>query len=170
MDDYLVCSDFCEENGFPRQAEMLRALSGASGKLYVVAERGMESDDDGFDRLVDGDGSPRRVYINREEAERTAAVLTGHRLSKEPLRSRGDRPDHFTSLALEELDRGVSLALGIDFRLFPENQRDPTPFPESMTDEQFAEIARHFDRLEIFHVIEVEISVATEAPVDGPES
>ena len=63
VDENLACSDLCEENGFTRQAELLRAISGNGGKAYVVIERGSEYNDEIYSPSTGGrpqDHLPRR--------------------------------------------------------------------------------------------------------------
>jgi hypothetical protein len=157
MDEDLVVSDLCEEEGFPRQATLLRAVAGGAGKAYVVAERGFEYNDE-YNYVSDGDDTPRTLFFDRAEAEQAVCLLNGRRLREIDLAEWGRDTDDFTSLPESELERRVSAALGIEFQLFPGRVVAPTPFPASATDGEMAEVARLFDRLPFFHVIEVEFA------------
>lgn len=157
MDEDLVVSDLCEEEGFPRQAMLLRAVAGGAGKAYVVAERGFEYNDE-HEYVGSGDGTPKSLFFDRAEAEQAAGLLNGLRLREIDLGGFGLDTDNFTSLPLRELERRVSVVLGIEFQLFPGGIVAPTRFPASATEGQMAEVARLFDRLPFFHVIEVEFA------------
>jgi hypothetical protein len=157
MDEDLVVSDFCEEEGFPRQAALLRAVAGEAGKAYVVAERGFEYNDE-HNYVGHEDGTPKTLFFDRAEAEQAACLLNGRRLRETDLAEWGRDTDNFTSLPESELERRVGAVLGIEFQLFPGRMVASTPFPASATDGQMAEVARLFDRLPFFHVIEVEFA------------
>jgi hypothetical protein len=157
MDEDLVVSDLCEEEGFPRQAALLRAVAGGPGKAYVVAERGFEYNDE-YNYVSGGDGTPKTLFLDRAEAEQAACLLNGQRLREIDLGEFGLDTDDFTSLPQGELERRVGAVLGIEFQLFPGGMVEPTAFPASATDGQMAEVARLFDRLPFFHVIEVEFA------------
>jgi hypothetical protein len=154
MDQDLVVSDLCEEEGFPRQAVLLRAVAGGARKAYVVAERGFEYNDE-HEYVSRGDGTPKTLFFDRMEAEQAACLWNGWRLREIDLAGFGRDTGDFTSLPQRELERRVSAVLGIEFQLFPGGMVEPTPFPASATDGQMAEVARLFDRLPFFHVIEV---------------
>ena len=157
MDEDLVVSDFCEEEGFPRQAALLRAVAGVAGKAYVVAERGFEYNDE-HNYVSDGDGAPKTLFFDRAEAEQAARLMNGRSLREIDLGEFGLDTDNFTSLPQRELERRVGEVLGIEYQLFPGGIVAPTPFPASATEGQMAEVARLFDRLPFFHVIEVEFA------------
>jgi hypothetical protein len=161
VDEDLIVSDLCEEEGFPRQAALLRAVAGGAGKAYVVAEKGFEYNDD-HHYVSPRDGTPKALFFDRAEAEQAAWLLNGRRLREIDLRELGRDTCDFTSLTWPELDGGVGAVLGTEFhlflQLFPTEDDTPTPFPESATDEQMAEVARLFDRLPFFHAIEVEFA------------
>jgi hypothetical protein len=157
VDEDLVVSDLCEEKGFPRQAALLRAVADGAGKAYVVAERGFEYNDE-HDYVSREDGTPKTLYLDRADAERAAALWNGRRLREIDLGGFGLDTDDFTSLRQPEVERRVGEILGIRFELFPGGMVAPTPFPPSATDEQMAEVAKLFDRLPFYHVIEVEFA------------
>lgn len=71
MSEDLVCSDFCEERGYARPAELLRALGGGQRSVYVVLERGAEYDDCIMSPNAGGD--PKWIFLDRAEAEDAAA-------------------------------------------------------------------------------------------------
>ncbi|HEU5118130.1 MAG TPA: hypothetical protein VFT74_16030, partial [Isosphaeraceae bacterium] len=71
MSEALICSDFCEEQGFARPAELLRALCGGGRTVYVVMERGAEFNDDIIAPYIGGD--PKWFFLDRDEAESVAA-------------------------------------------------------------------------------------------------
>lgn len=157
MDEDLVVSDLCEEGGFPRQAALLRAVAGGASRAYVVAERGFEYNDEHY-YVGHGSGTPTTLFLERAEAEQAASLLNGRRLREIDLGEFGLDTGDFTSLPERELERRVGAVLGTEFRLSPGQGVAPTPFPASATDGQMAEVARLFDRLPFFHVIEVEFA------------
>jgi hypothetical protein len=157
VDEDLVVSDLCEEEGFPRQAVLLRAVAGGAGKAYVVAESCSEYNDL-HNYVSSWDAAPKTLFFVRAEAEQAAWLLNGRRLREINLRGFGRDTDAFTSLPEGELERRVGAVLGIEFQLFPGGMVGPTPFPASATDGQMAEVALLFDRLADFHVIEVEFA------------
>jgi hypothetical protein len=154
MDDFLACSDLCEENRFTRQAAILRAMAGAGGKVYVVAERDVDYNDENL-YLRDHDGQPQSLFLDRAEAERAASLRNAERLRAIPLLEYGNRLSDFTTLTESELNRGVGAILGIEFDLWSCDKSE-FPFPSSATDEQMAEVADLFDLLYFYHVIEAE--------------
>ena len=153
-DDFLACSDLCEENHFPRQAAMLRALAGAGGKVYVVAQRDVDYNDENM-YVIGDDGHPRSIFFDRAEAKDAALRRNAAELRDLPLLEYGIDLSDFTSLTEPELNRGVSTALGVDFDLWSGDESS-TRFPASATDEQMMAVARLFDKLQFFHVIEAE--------------
>ncbi len=152
--DFLACSDLCEENQFTHQAAMLRAMAGAGGKVYVVAERDVDYNDENM-FVRDNDGQPRSLFFDRAEAENTALARNAFRLRGLPLLEYGINLSDFTSLTEVELNRQVSAILGIDFDLWSYGESQ-APFPPSATDEQMAKVAQLFDKLRFYHVLEAE--------------
>ena len=136
---------------------LLRAVAGGAGKVYVVAERGFEYNDE-HNYVGPGDGTPKTLFLDRAEAEQAACLLNGRRLREIDLGGFGLDTGDFTSLPRGELERRVGAVLGTEFQLFPGGMVAPTPFPSWATDGQMAEVARLFDRLPFFHVIEVEFA------------
>jgi hypothetical protein len=153
MDDFLACSDLCEENGFARQAAMLRAMAGAGGKVYVVAERDVDYNDENL-FVRDDDGQPQTLFFDRAEADRAAASRNAERLRNLPLMEYGINLDDFTSLGEPELNRRAGAILGVDFDLWSHGESD-IPFATA-SDPQLAELSRLFDKLKFFHVLEAE--------------
>lgn len=144
-DELLACSDLCEENRFPREAAMLRALAGAGGPAHIVVEHSAGCRYD----------PPRLLFFDRAQAECdaircTVAHLRGWRRTKGEI-----KVDYVTSLAEPELDRRVSSALGINFKI-RSGRQSGVLFPASATDEQMMAVARLFDKLRFFHVLEAE--------------
>ncbi len=45
MDEFLVSSDLCEENGLQGAAELLRKVSASGGNAFLVVERSWEYND-----------------------------------------------------------------------------------------------------------------------------
>lgn len=136
---------------------LLRTVAGGAGRAYIVAERGFEYNDE-HDYVSPGDGTPKTLFFDRAEAEQAARLMNGRRLREIDLGGFGLDSDDFTSLPLRELERRVGALLGTEFQLFPGGNVTPAHFPESATDGQMAEVARLFDRLPFFHVIEVEFA------------
>jgi hypothetical protein len=88
VDDFQVCSDLCEENGFPRQAGMLRSLAEGGGRAYLVVERGYGYNDE-HDYIDPSPGEPRNIFFDREEAEREANALNAQWLREVSIASFG---------------------------------------------------------------------------------
>ena len=153
-DDFLACSDLCEENQFTHQAAMLRAMAGAGGKVYVVAQRDVDYNDENM-YVVGDDGQPRTLFFDRVEAEDAALRRTAAELRDLPLLEYGINLSDFTSLTEHQLNLGVSTELGVDFDLWSGDESS-TRFPASATDEQMMAVARLFDKLQFFHVLEAE--------------
>jgi hypothetical protein len=156
VDDYLACSDLCEEKGFMRPAALLRTAAGEGGKVYLVVERGVEYNDE-HNYLTEGYGTtPRALFLDRAEAEQAARLRTARRLRETPLEGFGLNTDDFTSLTRSELNRRVGAILGTRFSLWVGDHANPNPFPASATDEQMIEVATLFDKLQFYYVLEVE--------------
>ena len=160
MSEDLVCSDFCEERGFARPAELLRALGGEPRTVYVVMERGAEYDDCLMSPKVGGD--PKWVFLDRAEAE-DAAAERGARWHREhnilgycyDLKEVTPYPDY-------ELARRISGILGRPYELpdrgHPKYHGYDGPLVEGpVTDEQMRKIAELFT-LKFFYVVETSFS------------
>lgn len=160
MDDHLVCSDFCEENGFPKAADWLRAASGCRRTAYVVMERGTEYDD--CIDLPRAEGHPRTIFLDRGEAERAAALRNAawHR-ENNVLKFCYDIKD-VTDLSEAQLASAIGEILGRPIVLPPCGGRwyDETDEPimkGRVTDEQMMRFAGLFT-LKFFYVAETKFA------------
>jgi hypothetical protein len=156
VDDYLACSDLCEEKGFVRQAALLRAAAGEGGKVYLVVERGVEYNDEHNYLTEDYGSAPRALFLDRAEAEQTARLRTARRLRETPLEEFGLGTEDYTSLSEAELNRRVSQILGTNFTLWVGDYHNSGPYPASATDAQMIEVSALFDKLQFYYVLEVE--------------
>jgi hypothetical protein len=183
MDDYRVCSDLCEEQGFLWQAQLMRAFAASGGKAYVVVKRAWERYED-ITVLKDG-GSPQVVLLSRDEAEREAEDRTVRlfRDLKAPLElfcspdevvSRTERLenlgrwirgwntgrvfslDEAVGMSEPELNRRVGQILGRPFEgVFAQPNRREKLFPaDEVSDEQLRHIVRLFKNARLFYVVE----------------
>jgi hypothetical protein len=173
VDDFRVCSDLCEENGFARPAELLRSLAEGRGKAYLVVEREYGYNDENY-YIDPGRGNPRSLFFDRGEAEREAAARNAQRLRELSIASFGwfnlgstdadddpedarekDYEQHYARQE-EEMARQVGEALGQEFRR--EDFYEPLgQLPGPPTDEQMLRLARFLDA-EFYYVVETEFA------------
>ena len=102
MDDYLACSDLCEEQGFLRQAELLRAVGRGQGRAFLVLERGYHYNDYNYD--LDRQGQPRTVFLDRDHR------VVGVKHELKPWRVAGAKGAYATL----ELPAGAAAEAGIE--------------------------------------------------------
>jgi hypothetical protein len=162
VDDYRACAELCEENGFPRQAALFRAL-GSGRKAYVVVERGTQSYPHDPDQLsLDERGEPRAIYLDREQADRAAALWNARKFREHNVaRFCYDVQDldSITELDAEELAGRVGEILGREVDPDELLDRDvESSFFASATDPQMMEIAGLFT-MRFFDVVEVSFAV-----------
>jgi hypothetical protein len=160
MSDDLVCSDLCEESGFPRQAGLLRAVAGERQAVYVVMERGAEYNDEIMD--PNAEGEPKLAFVDREEAERVAADRNARWHRENNILDYCYRLDAVTPHAAPELARRISEILGRPYALpnggrptFAGSEAPLVPGP--VTDQQMRGIAGLFS-LKFFYVVETHFS------------
>lgn len=155
MDDFVAGADLCEEHRLFDQARLLRAMAGPGGKLYLVAERGAEYNDNWYE-VVPGDGEFRTVFTDAAEAGRAAELANVRKLREVNLRDFNGR-GAMSSLEFVELRERLHQILGGPCALYDyENHEGPYVLPTTLTDEQMIAIARLFDKMQFFHVIEAE--------------
>jgi hypothetical protein len=160
MSDDLVCSDFCEERGFPRQAEWLRAFGGERRTVYIVMERGAEYNDEIMDPHRGGD--PGWAFLDRAEAENAAAERDARWHRENNILDYCYRLKDVTPYPADELARRISDILGRPYSL-PNDGRptfahaDGPLVPGPVTDEQMRKIADLFT-LKFFYVVETHFS------------
>ncbi len=160
MSEDLVCSDFCEERGFARPAELLRALGGDRRTVYVVMERGAEYNDEIMSPNFAGD--PRWIFLDRAEAERAAAERDARWHRENNILDYCYGLKDVTPYPAVELARRISDILGRAYDL--SDGGEPTfahaegPLVEGpVTDEQMRKIAELFT-LKFFYVVETTFS------------
>ncbi len=159
MDELRISSDVCEEAGLADEATFLRSISNQTCKAYVVVERGFEYNDEIYD--LNEEQSPRHVFLDKTSALREAETRNVEQIRQFNPLAFCYGLDEITSLQREELGRRVSEILGRDFQLPGEEESwdlDPI-FPPAATDEQMRAIAKLFDGLEFFQVIEADVAV-----------
>jgi hypothetical protein len=156
MSEDLVCSDFCEERGFARPAELLRALGGGGRTLYVVMERGAEYNDEIM--RPNHEGEPKWIFLDRAEAENAAAERNALWYRWNNILDYCYDLKDVTPYPAPELARRISEILGRTYDLA--NGGEPTydysdqPLVEGpVTDEQMRKIADLFT-LKFFDVVE----------------
>ena len=160
MDDDLVCSDFGEENGFARPAELLRALAGGTRKAYVVMERGAEYNDEIVAPRKQGE--PQSIFLDRARAERVAADRNTRWYRENNIL------DHCYDLKevcpdpADQLAAKIAAILGRDYSLpnggQPTFEFDSSPLIDGpATDEQMLRIAELFT-LKFFYIAETEFA------------
>ena len=160
MSEDLVCSDFCEERGFARPAELLRALGGGERTVYVVMERGAEYNDEIVSPHPGGD--PKWAFLDRGEAERVAAERDARWYREHNILDYCYRLKDVTPYPAGELALRISEILGRPYDL--PNGGEPT-FTHSdellvrgpVTKEQMRKIAELFT-LKFFYVVETTFS------------
>jgi hypothetical protein len=160
MSEDLVCSDLCEERGFARQADLLRALGGGLRTVYVVMERGAEYNDEIMDPHLGGD--PKWAFLDRAEAERAAAERNARWHRENDILDYCYRLKDVTSYPADELAHQISDILGRPYTLsndgHPTFARADGPLvPAPITDEQMRRIAELFT-LKFFYVVETHFS------------
>jgi hypothetical protein len=172
MSDDLVCSDFCEERGFARPADLLRALGGGQQTVYVVMERGAEYNDNIMAPNAAGD--PKWVFLDRAEAENAAAERGARWHREHNILDYCYELKDVTSYPAGELARRISEILGRPYDLPGEGE--PTyagsegPLVEGpVTDEQMRRIAELFT-LKFFYVVETHFSEPEPALLFGDGS
>ena len=160
MSEDMVCSDFCEERGFARPAELLRAFGGGRRTVYVVMERGAEYNDEIMSPNHGGD--PKWAFLDRAEAERDAAERDAGWHREYNILDYCYRLKDVTPHPAGELALRISGILGRTYDL--PGGGDPTyagsdgPLVEGpVTDEQMRKIADLFT-LKFFYVVETTFS------------
>lgn len=160
MSDDLVCSDFCEERGFARPAELLRAVGGGQRTVYVVMERGAEYNDEIMSPNLAG--NPKWVFLDRAEAERAAAERDASWHRGNNILDYCYQLKDVSPYPVGELGRRISEILGRTYEL--PDDGDPTygytdgPLVTGpVTDEQMRKIAELFT-LKFFYVLETTFS------------
>jgi hypothetical protein len=160
MSDDLVCSDFCEERGFPRQAELLRAVAGQRQPVYLVIERGAEYNDEIMSPHAAGE--PKSAFLDRAEAERAAAERNARWYRQNNILDYCYQLKDVTPYPAGELERRISDILGRSYALpndgnstFAYSEEPLVPRP--VTDEQMRRIAELFT-LKFFYVVETHFS------------
>ncbi len=157
MSEDLVCSDFCEEKGFARSSEFLRAVGGGR-RVYVVMERGAEYNDEIMS--PDVGGAPRWAFLDRAEAEEAAAGRDANWHRENNILDYCYQLKDITPHSAAELADRISEILGRTFELPDEDDFDTTgePLVEGpVTDEQMRKIAELFT-LKFFYVVETTFS------------
>jgi hypothetical protein len=154
MDDLTAGSDLCEQNHFLRQARLLRAMAGAGGKVYLLVERGDEYNDN-FYEVAEGDGEFRTLFLDRYDAELEATFRNARKLREIDLADFGYSVEDVSSLDEAELVARASAILGEPFRARVGGFWRPS-LPKWATDDQMIALARLFDKLRFYHVIEAE--------------
>jgi hypothetical protein len=160
MSDDLVCSDLCEEGGFPRQAELLRALAGERSTVYLVMERGAEYNDEIMNPQREGD--PKSVFLDRHEAEQAALARNASWHRTNSILDYCYKLSDVTAHSEKELNRRISEILGRPYELPGEGHPTLGYFEESLvsgpvTDEQMKKISELFT-LKFFYVVESHFS------------
>jgi hypothetical protein len=160
MSEDLVCSDLCEERGFPRQAELLRAVGGGGRTVYVVMERGAEYNDEIMSPHSGGD--PKWAFLDRAEAERAAAERNARWHRENNILDYCYQLQDVTPYPAGELERRISDILGRSYTLpnegHPTFARSDGQFVEGpVTGEQMRRIAELFT-LKFFYVVETHFS------------
>ena len=153
MDEDLVCSDFCEENGFAASAELLRALAGGGGKAYVVMERGAEYDDCIMEPKREG--QPRTIFLDRAEAERAASERDARWHRENNILWHCYNIEEITGLPRPELGARISAILGIDLDPEASYWGADSLLTASASDRQAREFAALFT-LKFHYVLETE--------------
>ena len=159
MSEDLVCSDFCEEQGFARSAELLRAVGGGR-TVYVVMERGAEYNDEIVEPFAGGD--PRWAFLNRAQAEEAAADRDARWHRENNILDFCYRLADVTPHPAAELARRISEILGRPYAL-PNGGKatyakaDGPLVDGPVTDEQMRKIAELFTR-KFFYVVETTFS------------
>jgi hypothetical protein len=154
--DYLACAAICDDHGFTRQAELLRAAG--AGWLRVFAVLDCVRDEDRRYCVSPVDGEIRSVHLDRESAERDARrrELEAFR-ERDFLTSFRDDLGFLTDLGPDELSRRIGEILGMPFTL-PEIGSEPAPlFPALASDSQIA-MAMELFTIRFFHIIELEFA------------
>ena len=168
MDDYLAGSDLCEENQFLRQARLLRAMAGAGGKVYFLAERGAEYNDN-YDYIPDEDGQIRTLFLDRADAEVAAAFRNAQKFREIDLEDFGYDTGDYTSLDEATLNAHATAILGEPFRLWAAGDEPRrVKLPARATDDQMIAVAALFDKLRFFHVLEAEFGPGPMPRTDQP--
>jgi hypothetical protein len=172
MSEDLVCSDFCEERGFARPAELLRALGGGRRTVYVVMERGAEYNDEIMSPNLGGD--PKWAFLDRAEAERAAAERNARWHRENNILDYCYELKHVTPYPAGELALRISDILGRPYELpdggEPTFEYHDGPLVEGpVTGEQMRKIADLFT-LKFFYVVETTFSEPGPAPAFGDGS
>jgi hypothetical protein len=168
VDEHLACSDLCEENGFTRQAELLRSIAGQGRKAYLVVERGAEYNDEIISPRQFGD--PKTVFIDRETADKAAAELNAAWYRHNNILDYCYRLAEVTDLSASELSVKIAAILGRDYELpnngFPTRARSEGPLISGpSTDEQMHQIADLFT-LKFYYVVETEFASSDRRSID----
>jgi hypothetical protein len=158
MSEDLVCSDLCEERGFSRPAELLRAVGGGGRTLYVVMERGAEYNDEIM--APNRGGDPKWAFLDRVEAERAAADRNGRWHRENNILDFCYQLKDVTPYTDDELARRISEILGRPYAMPDVGapiEGDGALVDGPVTDEQMRRIAELFT-LKFFYVVETHFS------------
>ena len=155
MNEFEAGGELCDEYRLLDQARLLRTMAGPGGTVYLVAERGVEYNDHCYETSR-FDGEFQNLFTDRDEAQRAADLGNARKLREINLRDYGNADD-MSSLDMDPLNSRVGQILGQPFSVHGHYPfEDPVVFPESATDDQMIAIARLFDKMQFFHVIEAE--------------
>lgn len=159
MDEFLACSDLCEENGFDRPAGWFRTLSAHGGRAFVVVERGWEYNDE-IDQ-PNTFGEPDRVFFDRATAEEVAAARNAAVFRRERVSRFCYGIEEISDLTVAELNEQIRAILDQqpmtwgDPEIDAAADQDMLDWPDlaDATEEQVRRIANLFT-LKFFYVVE----------------
>lgn len=160
MDEFLVASDLCEENGLPCAAGQLREVSASGGRVYIVVERGWEYDDSIYE--PEDAGKARSIHLDRDSAERIAISWNIQTLREINVLGFCYALEHVTKFSADELSTKMAEILGREYRFLDgrwddDYSADDPTIPEDADDSQARAIADLFT-LKFAYVVETEVA------------
>ena len=156
--DLNSATEWLEANGQTDQAKLIRELVAGEPVAYLVVAVGSDYDD-AVHHLCEPEETttPQRIFLKKDAALDHAQTLQIKALWESNPFAFGYGIDEITSLPRIELETNLRQILGDDFKM-PEQPHylgDPI-FPKA-TKEQKLEVARLFDKLQFYHVVETNI-------------
>jgi len=169
VDAHLACSDLCEENGFTRQAELLRSFHRNGGKAYVIFERSAAYNDEIYSPQKAGE--PSTIYLDEATARKVAAERNTEWYRNNNILDYCDNLNQVTNLSAAELFEKIAAIVGREHELpnggFPTFARTEDPLiPGTVTDEQMQQIADLFT-LKFYYVVETEFAPADRSSIES---
>jgi hypothetical protein len=151
MNEFEACADFCDDQGFPRQAALVRSVGRGKMHAYAVCERALN--EDGFLEESEG-GIPRVLFVNREDAEHEARrreILAFRERNLYEYCYENDL-SYTTGRTDDDLKQEFAAILGDEYTLPDPEGHQGSIFPADATDDQIRALIQLFE-IKFFYVV-----------------